>query len=219
MLSIYVLVEGNTEARFVEEVLAKEPSLNGLALHAPRFGKPGHKGGVPSFNAAKNEITNFLRQQTETVVTMMVDYYALPQSWPGVSEAKGNPQIIEQALAGDIKEEMGSSFKPNRFIPFIQMHEFEAILFSDPAKMARELGRPKLEKSFNNIRKQFNSPEEINDNPQTSPSHRILKLFPKYEKPIHGVLISLEIGLDQIKHSCPHFGEWLAKLEALAPQL
>lgn len=58
-------------------------------------------------------------------------------------------------------------------------------------------------------------PENINDNPQTAPSKRILNALPEYDKVIHGTSIATEIGLSTIRQSCPHFDAWLVKLEQL----
>ena len=53
------------------------------------------------------------------------------------------------------------------------------------------------------------SPEEINDDPQTAPSKRILNIFPKYKKVTDGTQIALKVGLEQIRKECPHFDEWM----------
>jgi hypothetical protein len=109
---------------------------------------------------------------------------------------------------------MGSSFDVARFIPYVMMHEFEGLLFSDPAGFARAVGQPTLEPAFTRIRNQFQTPEEINDSPMTAPSKRVELHMPEYEKPLFGVLAVLEIGLPRIRTECPHFAAWLATLEA-----
>ena len=67
------------------------------------------------------------------------------------------------------------------------------------------------------ISDQFNTPEEINNSPVTAPSKRILQLFKGYDKPMHGALAALEIGLDNIRKECALFNKWLLTLEALPP--
>ena len=96
------------------------------------------------------------------------------------------------------------------------MHEFEALLFSDCERFRRGIGRPDLAASFQGIRDDFASPEEIDDSPETAPSKRVESLVPRYEKPLLGTLAALEIGLDVMRRECPHFGAWLAHLEELA---
>jgi len=105
---------------------------------------------------------------------------------------------------------------PSRFIPYVVMHEFEGLLFSDCTKLGSGIGRPDLVPHFQKIRDSFTTPEEINDSSETAPSKRLLKLVPGYEKPLLGTLAALEIGLDAIRSACPHFHSWLNRLEAAA---
>lgn len=153
----------------------------------------------------------------------MVDYYALPQTgdraWPGREAAGRLPYVqkaakVEEAISEDICREMGSTFNLERLIPFVIMHEFEGLLFSDCGRFSRAIGRPELSAELQSIRDQFPSPEEINDSPITAPSKRVEALIQGYEKPLLGTLAILEIGLDTIRAECPHFNEWLARLEA-----
>jgi len=58
--------------------------------------------------------------------------------------------------------------------------------------------------------------EKINDSEQTAPSKRIVGLNPGYSKVTDDVLISQKISLDVMRAQCPHFNDWLRKLEALA---
>jgi hypothetical protein len=111
---------------------------------------------------------------------------------------------------------MGDDFLPERFIPFIVMHEFEGLLFSDCRKFAEGICRPDLKHQFQAIRDAFATPEEINDSPITAPSKRVESLIPGYEKPLLGTLAVLNIGLDAIRAACPNFRSWLTRLESLA---
>jgi hypothetical protein len=103
-----------------------------------------------------------------------------------------------------------------RFIPFIQMYEFEGLLFSDPEKMALGMDREDLIGSFQQIADNFESPEHINNSPQTAPSKRILNLIRGYEKPLMGALAALEVGLDSMRDNCELFDQWLSNIEAIA---
>ncbi|MDP2936062.1 MAG: DUF4276 family protein, partial [Dehalococcoidia bacterium] len=49
-----------------------------------------------------------------------------------------------------------------------------------------------------------------------APSKRVLDLIPKYQKPLLGTLAVLEIGLDTIRKECPHFNDWVTRLERAA---
>jgi hypothetical protein len=152
----------------------------------------------------------------------MVDFYALPETgdkaWPGRAKATQvafaeKAVSVEYALLADICDEMGHNFKQNRFIPYVMMHEFEGLLFSDAVKLGVGIGRPDLSPYFQAIRNQFTTPEEINDSPLTAPAKRILALLPHYEKPLMGTLAVLEIGLDAIRRECPLFRNWIERLE------
>jgi hypothetical protein len=61
-----------------------------------------------------------------------------------------------------------------RFLPYLQLHEYEGLLFSDPRAFASGIGQPHLTRQFERIRREFASPEEINDDPHSAPSKRVL---------------------------------------------
>jgi hypothetical protein len=122
-------------------------------------------------------------------------------------------RCVEEAVLADLTAAMGSRFDIRRFVPFVVMHEFEALLFSDCAAFSRGIGRPDLESGLQGIRDQFATPEEIDDSPVTAPSKRVEGLVPGYEKPLLGLLAILEIGLGRIRAECPHFDGWVTRLE------
>jgi hypothetical protein len=228
MRGLYVHVEGPTEETAVKEVLRKHLTQQGFAYVRPILvGNPRKsRGGIVGWPTAKKEILRHLKESNDRYVTTMVDYYGLPQTggraWPGRAAASNLPfprkaVTVETAMMDEIVAEMGGdAFYPNRFIPFVVMHEFEALLFSDCAGFSSAIERPDLEASFQGIRNAFETPEEINDSPLTAPSKRILGLMPEYQKPLFGTLGILEIGLDQIRNECLHFNGWLESLERAA---
>jgi hypothetical protein len=114
---------------------------------------------------------------------------------------------------GRLSTEIGDA---RRFVPFVVMHEFEGLLFSDCAGLSRGIGRPHLAADLQKVRDQFLSPEDIDDSPLTAPSKRLLSPLPGYEKPLLGNLAALEIGLARIRQECRHFDEWVTRLEAAA---
>jgi hypothetical protein len=226
MPRLLVHVEGQTEETFVNEVLRDHLSRSGYSWVSARIlGNPrlrGRRGGIRSWEAVRREILRHLRDDKGAVATTMVDYYALPHDWPGRKDAprrnstSAKAKHVESALQDDIVEEMGSSFDKRRFFPLIMMHEFEALLFSDPDRFAHGIERNDLAAELHAIRQKFESPEDINDSPETAPSQRIMRVFPGYEKPLYGVLAAMEIGLARIRQECSHFNEWLERLESLA---
>jgi hypothetical protein len=223
MLRLLVHVEGQTEEAFVNELLCEHLLRFGFSLVSARIvGNPRkQRGGIRLWEAVRKDITRHLKNDPGAIATTMVDYYALPHSWPGRAEAPSKNSTSEKAvhvesgLLDDITNEMGSSFDPRRFVPLVLMHEFEALLFSDPNRFAQGIGRGDLTAKLQAIRQTFASPEDINDSAETAPSKRIESLFPGYEKPLLGVVAALEIGLPTIRQQCPHFNEWLERLEAL----
>ncbi len=121
-------------------------------------------------------------------------------------------------MLADVVNEMEPGFNPDRFLPYVMMHEFEAMLFSDCEAFAQAIDRPDLAVSFQQIRDRFDTPEDINDSPTTAPSKRIEALLPGYQKPLIGPAVATEIGLRVIRAECLHFAEWLARLEHAALQ-
>ena len=174
--------------------------------------------------SARAEIVRHLLEDAGRVVTTMVDYYGMPRTgfraWPGREQASSLPfpdkaRTVEDALSASVHETIDHGLNTNRFVPFVMMHEFEALLFSDCAAFARGIGHPDLGGRFQQIRDAFASPEEIDDSPVTAPSKRVKRVVRRYDKPLYGTLAALEIGLAAIRRECPHFGDWLDRLEQL----
>lgn len=227
MHRLLIHVEGETEETFVNEVLA--PHLYGCGYTKVSARLVGNarqrdrRGGIRGWNTVRTDIINHLREDPGCLATTMVDYYGLPQTgekaWPGREVAGKLPFVqkartVQDALHKDICEELGGSFDPSRFMPYVMMHEFEGLLFSDCLRFGEGIGRPDLAPQFQKIRDAFDSPEEIDDSPITAPSKRVKAIVPGYEKPLLGILAVLQIGLDAIRAQCSHFQQWLESLEA-----
>lgn len=220
MNRVVAVVEGVTEQSFVRGLLAPHLAGFGVMMTARLVGKPGHKGGVGRYDRARRDILAALRQDTAVFCTTMFDYYGMPDSWPGRAAAQRagypqNGQLVETALAQDVAQVMGSGFNSGRFIPYVQLHEFEALLFADPDTLAETLQNRELSAELREIAAQFASPEMINDNPHTSPSKRLAHLFPAYKKVLYGTIASRRIGLPLIREQCSHFADWLTGLEGV----
>jgi hypothetical protein len=221
---LIALVEGETEETFVNEVLGEHLRARGYDdVSARRMGLGPRRGGIVAWSAARKDIVRHLSQDRTWLVTTMVDYYALPKSptngWPGRAAAPNLPYArrassVEANVHADVAAQMGRNFDQRRFLPFVVMHEFEGLLFSDCARFASAIGHPDLAADLQEIRNGFPTPEEINDSPATAPSKRVEALVPGYEKPLFGTLAALEIGLSAIRTECPHFRSWIERLEA-----
>ena len=227
-MRLLVHVEGVTEETFVNNVLGPHLMCRGYSSVAARLmgdARPrSRRGGGLPWQSVRQGILRHLKQDRQAVATTMVDYYGMPQSgsrqWPGRVEAVSLPfeqkaGAIRNALAQDICEGMGSSFDPSRFIPYVSMHEFEALLFSDCMGFADSVGFPGVGDAMQGILDRFGSPEEIDDSWETAPSRRILALIPSYGKEAMGATAVQDIGLDNIRRRCPKFAGWLSQLEAV----
>jgi hypothetical protein len=227
MPRLYIFAEGQTEQTYGDTVLKHNLATFGvyvqgpiLIAHAKKKGRV-HRGGGREYLPMRNDIVRLLAQEkaNDTYFTTMIDLYAIHSDFPGLAEAekvrhlpRHRVEQLEQAFANDIND--------RRFIPHIQLHEFEAILFVDPtafetfyADCAKQVG------ALQAIAQAHESPEEIDDGLQTAPSKRIIDQFPDYEgaKRTAGPQIAASIGLDAIRVKCPHFDAWLTRLEKLGP--
>jgi Domain of unknown function (DUF4276) len=206
VVRLFVFVEGQTEETFVNELLAPHLVAKGFgSVSAKIMGNArlgGNRGGVRGWPGVKAEILRHLRTDKRVFVTTMVDYYGMPSdprtsgAWPGrhkasTLESRTKGTRVESALAADIRKDLKDT---RRFIPFVVMHEFESMLFSDCARFATSIGRDELAARFQAIRDGFSSPEEINDSPATHPAQRIVELVPEYQKALFGNIAALVIG-------------------------
>lgn len=228
MIRLLIHVEGETEETFVNEVLRGHLVAGGYSSVSARLlgnaRQRNRRGGISAWESARRDILNHLRGDPDCVASTMVDYYAMPQSgqraWPGRAAASsaallGRAEAVESALMADVGDQMGSGFDSRRFVPHVTMHEFEALLFSDCQAFGRAVGRVDLVPALEAIRGAFATPEEIDDSPVTAPSKRIETLFDGYQKPLHGNLAALEVGLNSMRAECPHFHRWLERLESV----
>jgi len=223
-VDIFIVVEGPTEQTFVRDVLAPQMALQEIYLYPALIGKPGHKGGNVNFNRAINDIGKFLRQRKDTYITTMFDYFRIDADWPGKDEVSRRivngaalsaickAEILETATRSKIGENFGCDSE-SRFIPYIEMHEFEALLFSDANILAEKTA---IDLShIRGILEEYDNPEEINDDPAKAPSKRLESLKNGYRKVAMGKTVSEAIGIQAIRRQCRHFDNWLTKLEHL----
>lgn len=227
MVRLLVHVEGLTEETFVNDILEPHLCSHGYGkVDARQVGNSRQRerrGGIRAWSAVRKDILNHLKEDEGCLATMMVDYYGLPHSgaaaWPGRAAAglvqfPRRAAVVEAALAADICEALREEAGWCRFAPFVVMHEFEGLLFSDCEAFSRGIGRSELAPALQSIRDAFATPEEINDSAATAPSKRVETLVPGYRKALFGTLAVQAIGLDAIRAECPHFRGWLERLEA-----
>ena len=216
------VVEGPIERRFVENTLRPHLADRSIwvaarCVETSRSRGRKYSGGIRNYAKAKRDIERWLRedQTSDARFTTMFDLYALPGDFPGYDDTgqEHDPyarvQLLENALGEDISDW--------RFLPYLQLHEFEALLFSDPEKL-----QERFERHSTGIRRlvevaEQSNPELINNGNETAPSKRIIREIPEYEsaKASSGPIVAERIGLPSLRMSCQHFAERIGKLEAL----
>ena len=213
------IVEGQTEETFVRNQLA--PHLVQMSIWAyvrcvqtSRKRNIKHRGGLSSYAQARGDISRWMRDEPKHNVrfTTMFDLFRLPRGFPGYDAASGfdlssRATALENAMLEDIGD--------NRLVPYIQVHEFEALVLADPRALSDEYpeSAPGVDR-LAEMAASFPSPEQINGDPETAPSKRIMQEISNYRKTT-SVNITKQIGLPNLRDKCPHFGAWVDKLESL----
>ncbi|MEQ8468224.1 DUF4276 family protein [Coleofasciculus sp. E1-EBD-02] len=223
MIRLHIVAEGQTEEEFVKSVLTEHLGILNIStdvhcITSKRTKKKVYRGGAVSYGKIKKDIMLWLKQDRnqEARFTTMLDLYALPNDFPNFAESqnKSDPyQKVEQLEAA-----FGNDINDPRFIPYIQLHEFEALILSDPQKLTERF--PDYQVNIHKLLavcEKFTSPELINNGSTTAPSKRLNKFIPGYEDAKVSVapLIAKKIGLPTIRQKCPHFNAWISQLEQL----
>ncbi|MDD4019996.1 DUF4276 family protein [Oligosphaera ethanolica] len=223
MIRLHITAEGQTEQEFAKKVLNPHLALFDVYVDArcvltskDKRASREYRGGLLSYEKAKKDIQNWLKEDnhSECRFTTMFDLYALPDDFPGYEESLREAdkykrvEVLERAMQQDIKDP--------RFIPYIQLHEFEALILADPQQLDWEY--LEHDRPINNLKSMIDgqNPELINDGPTTAPSKRILAEIPEYDKVTAGAAVACKIGLETLRQKCQHFNVWLTALEQLA---
>lgn len=219
MTRLLILVEGQSEEIFVKRTLTPFLAERGVYVQppvvlwtkrSPRGG--GFRGGVSGWNQIRRNLLPLTRD-TGAWVTAMLDFYGLPEDFPGCLDAlePGNPHCQAIALQERFAEEIGHS----RLIPFFALHEFEAWVFSIPEAVAEHFGQVGLTPKLQQILTQTGGPELIDHGLDTHPKARLKALVTDYKETSDGPTILNKLGIPAIRDRCPHFSAWLQRLEAL----
>jgi hypothetical protein len=218
---VYVIVEGSSEESFVNNVLAEVLWPRQVYATGIRLGTVGHRGGRTSYVRLRTDLIRQLKEDRSALCSTMVDFYGIGPGFPGTPLPQGVSNItkvesIDAAIHADIATSIPDLRADLRLIPYLSLHEYESLLFSDPDTFSRALSRPALAPHFHKVRNQFETPEDINDHVETSPSKRVLGIYPQYKKVIEGTQAARAIGITKMRAECPHFRQWAARLENLA---
>lgn len=213
MKRIYVYCEGQTEEAFVKRLLypyfiAKDIYVIPIICRTKEGPQGIHKGGIVNYNKVVKEVKRYCTQHPNETVTSFIDYYGL----------NNLPQIVVSSNKYNLIENLESNFSNDvgctNFIPYISLHEFESLLFSDPEQFNYLSANAVIK--FNEILAEFeNNPEFVNNGKDTAPSKRILKEISNYGKILDGNRIAEHISLEGIRTRCCHFSRWIEKLEKI----
>lgn len=219
MIRLNITAEGFTEERFVTDILRNHLLSYNVYVEVRKVltnRKLKKRGGIVSYDKFKNDVTQWFKECPDVYHTTLIDLYGLKNDFPG---HKTTVHLQPYNRIAEMEKLMQEDLAFHKFIPYIQLHEFEALLFSNPIVMEEWLSlysrfRPD---SFANIRNSApeRNPELINESPETAPSKRILSICNDYDKVNDGILLLQRIGLITIRQECKHFNEWLTKLESL----
>ncbi|MFK5893732.1 MAG: DUF4276 family protein [Pseudomonadota bacterium] len=215
MKRIIIICEGETEKEFCTTVLSSYLLVNDIYVQAPLIKKS--MGGIVKWSELKKQIENHLKNDPTTFVTTLIDYYGLytKHHFPDWDRAEiEHNRNVRMAI---LEKGMFDSISVNinyRFLPYIQLHEFEGLLFNDKKYFVEQIppneliGIAELDEIFRN----YTNPEMINNNRDTSPSHRLDRIIKGYNKIVYGNILAEAIGIDNIRNKSPRFNDWLAKI-------
>lgn len=214
MKRLIIICEGPTEQEFCMEVLGAELAKRDVYVEAPLI-KHSH-GGIVPWATIKRQILKHL-QEKDAYVSMLVDYYGIKEqfNFPGWEESLCIVDKTERLhfLLEKMEEDIPETLR-YRFIPYIQMHEFEGLLFSEVHAFLNSFEEDEIKiEDLQAAADAFESPEMINNSPETAPSKRLIDAIPDYDKIVFGNCVAMDIGLEKIREKCPLFNEWVEKLE------
>ena len=214
MPRLVFIVEGECEQRFVNEHLIKYLSYKypGISMHAQKITsnrKKHVKGGNIDYPLFKNELQR-TAAQGGVLITTFLDFFRLPTDFPGYTLDAGMIDRIEDTIRMDC----GDVVAPEYFLPYIQKHEFETLLFANCSGFAGIVDEKQQQKILDIVQdKKFSTPEDINGGQETAPSKRLLSIF-NYRKVLDSALVLKDVNIDTLRSRCPRFELWVSKLES-----
>ena len=212
MRRVYIVVEGQTEQEFVNTVIS--PYLQGFGVFSItpvliRTSRNG-RGGMVNYQHLWNTVKLLLKSsRKDFVVTTFIDFFRIPNPMPRYEECMAKASKIERVEA--LESAMNENIGDRRFFSYIQLHEFEALLFSNNNGFAYYFPE-ECAKRTGNIVSSYENPEDINSSPEGAPSKRLLALKSDYNKVLEGNLIALEVGIMGMLEKCPRFNRWITQI-------
>ena len=216
MKRLVIVCEGQAEREFCQDILQPFFSKKGVEVFAPTI--KHSNGGIVAWDTLKKQLVTHLHEQN-VVVTMLIDFYRIKDSfhYPGWMEAKriSDSKRKMDYIFSKMSDDMGEEYK-GAFVPYIQLHEFECLLFSDIKGFQYWFANTECD--YSQIQKaisSFANPEDINNGANTAPSVRLIGAIPGYDKALYASVVAGIIGLDTIRAKCPLFNDWLDRIDAL----
>jgi hypothetical protein len=219
MIRLNITAEGFSEERFVTDIL--RPHLLNFNIYTEvrkvlTNRKLRKRGGIVGYQKFKNDVTQWFRECPDVYHTTFIDLYGLSTDFPGHTTTR---HLQPYARVAAMEKLLSADLAFHKFIPYIQLHEYEALMYADTVVMEEWLSLYNRipVNCFTEIRDSVpnSNPELINEGPETAPSKRILRICNTYDKVDDGILILKEIGLNTLRSQCNHFNDWLTTLEGL----
>lgn len=224
MANIFLIVEGATEELFYKNTLqdyfinpdgSYRHYIEAVQMPSKKnIYSREKKGGRISYHTCVDNVRRFLYQASHVDRVMLIfDYYGLDVTFKNhltttQTSLDDKVEAIQQRLEIEINNP--------RFRFRLQVHEFEAFLFSKPEAIAEHFAQPASLEAIGQILSQFgNDPEMINDDPKMAPSKRLDALFGKFGKTTDGLIIAQKIGVANIRKKCRRFDQMCKEIEVI----
>ena len=217
---VRIIVEGPTETAVLKRLLTNALKPHGIILAAPV-----ELGGNVGLDRLVARVVQLIKQHPRDTVSTFIDYYGRARGWTDRHEAQNLPvealaAKTEDLLYEKVRSQFSNTGLPLRFLPHVQMHEIEALLFARADLLAKVFERPDLETKVTACLQGLHSCEEINNCPETAPAARIEKLFGHYKKGkkqrshalAYASLIEQMNAFNDVRNACPLFSRWVEQL-------
>jgi hypothetical protein len=170
-----------------------------------------HKGGVSRWSKLSAEITNLLSDSSITTLSTLFDYYGFPADSPGMQDRPpGSKRMLVEHVERALREAVGDE----RFQPHLVLHELEAWVLAARSELGKYLDSMSLVDKLDKVVSGAEGPENVDDGPTTSPSHRLLEACPGYSKAQDGPEALRRAGLAVVLEQCPHAAAWIESMRA-----
>lgn len=217
---IIIICKGQTEQEFCRKLLTPYFYARDIDIQCPLI--KISKGGIVKWDVLKDQVEKHLKEDGVAMVTTLIDYYGIEarhgfprwEEGENIGDKNQRMTFLEEAMKAEIESDLNW-----RFIPYIQLHEFEGLLFNRIEVFESQFTpeeivcKEELIQTFND----FDNPEMINSGRTTSPGHRLKRIIKGYNKVVYGICLAEAIGIDNMKNKSPRFRQWIEQLIGKSP--